>query len=182
MWPTFPLLREALNFSFQALQANKVRTALTALGLLIGNASVILVVTISMTSRDLILDKIRGIGSNLVFAQYDGGPLDATRYDADFIKLGDVDAVRRDLGSRIIASTPVLTSNDRMKIEGKERDVRIIGSDEYYADVRNLQCAKTSHFGRRRCSWISRKRRTRSSLRRGKTKPCNVSRPRCACG
>jgi putative ABC transport system permease protein len=133
-----PCLREALNFSFEALTANKVRTALTSLGLLIGNASVILVVTISITSRDLILDKIRGIGSNLVFAQYDGGPLDSTRYDADFIKLGDVEAVRRVLGSRIIAATPVLTSNDRMKIEGKERDVRIIGSDEYYSDVRNL--------------------------------------------
>ena len=133
-----PCLREALSFSLEALTANKVRTALTALGLLIGNASVILVVTISITSRDLILDKIRGIGSNLVFAQYDGGPLDATRYDADFIKLGDVDAVRRVLGSRIIAATPVLASSDRMKIEGKERDVRIIGTDEYYADVRNL--------------------------------------------
>jgi putative ABC transport system permease protein len=52
MKPTFPFLREALNFSFQALHANKVRTALTALGLLIGNASVILVVTISITRAD----------------------------------------------------------------------------------------------------------------------------------
>jgi putative ABC transport system permease protein len=138
MRPVFPLLREALNFSFQALQANKIRTALTALGLLIGNASVILVVTISITSRDLILDKIRGVGSNLIYAQYDGGPIDATKYDADFIKLADVDAVRRSLGSRIVAATPVIASNDRMMIGGKERDVRIIGSDEYYAAVRNL--------------------------------------------
>ena len=63
-----PCLPEALNFRLEAMKANKVRTALTALGLLIGNASVILVVTISITSRDLILDKILGIGSNLVFA------------------------------------------------------------------------------------------------------------------
>ena len=38
MRPKFPFLREALNFSFEALRGNKVRTALTALGLLIGNA------------------------------------------------------------------------------------------------------------------------------------------------
>ena len=138
MRPSFPFLREALNFSFQALKANKIRTALTALGLLIGNASVILVVTISITSRDLILDKIRGVGSNMIFAQYDGGPADAIKYDADFIKLADVEAVRRALGSRIIAATPVTASNDQMMIDGKERDVRIIGSDEYYAEVRNL--------------------------------------------
>src|SRR5271165_1779741 len=64
---------EALRFSVQALGANKFRTFLTALGLVIGNASVILVVTISITSRDYILDQIQGIGSNLIYAQYDAG-------------------------------------------------------------------------------------------------------------
>ena len=38
--------------SLHALRANKVRTFLTALGLVIGNASVILVVTISLTSTE----------------------------------------------------------------------------------------------------------------------------------
>ena len=52
-------LREALRFSYQSLHSNKIRTLLTALGLVIGNASVILVVTISLTSRDYILDQIR---------------------------------------------------------------------------------------------------------------------------
>jgi len=138
MRTSLPFLREALKFSFQALKANKVRTALTALGLLIGNASVILVVTISITSRDLILDKIRGVGSNMIYAQYDNGPIDAVQYDADFIKVADVEAVRRELGSRIIAATPVIASNDRLMIDGKERDVRIVGTDEYYSSVRNL--------------------------------------------
>ena len=45
-------LGEALNFSVQALRATPVRTLLTALGMVIGNASVILVVTISLTSRE----------------------------------------------------------------------------------------------------------------------------------
>jgi putative ABC transport system permease protein len=61
-------LTEAIRFSLQALRANRLRTFLTALGLIIGNASVILVVTISLASKDLILDQIRGIGSNLVYA------------------------------------------------------------------------------------------------------------------
>src|ERR1700722_17146776 len=61
---------EALSFSLQALRANKFRSFLTALGLIIGNASVILVVTISIASRDYILDLIRGVGSNLIYAQY----------------------------------------------------------------------------------------------------------------
>ena len=69
-------LREAVRFSVQALTANKVRTFLTALGLVIGNASVILVVTISLTSRDYILEQIRGIGSNMIFAYYEAGKSD----------------------------------------------------------------------------------------------------------
>lgn len=132
-------LGEALRFSVQALRANKIRTFLTALGLVIGNASVILVVTISLTSQDYILDQIRGIGSNLIYAYYDAGSLSATQVDADFIKRGDIEAVREQLGSRIVAATGVMTNQDRILIGGREEDVKVIGSDDQYRIVRNLQ-------------------------------------------
>src|SRR5579884_836803 len=130
---------EALNFSIQALRANKVRTFLTALGLVIGNASVILVVTISITGREYILDQIRAVGSNMIYGSYTGGSGGNTVADADYIKLADVDAVRNELGDRIVAATGVMTDFDRMVIEGREQDVKVIGSDEQYAAVRNLQ-------------------------------------------
>src|SRR5271166_3666243 len=129
---------EALRFSLQALQANRFRTFLTGLGLVIGNASVILVVTISITSRDYILDQIRGVGSNLIFAQYSAGTNTATKVDADFIKLADVDAVRRQLGERIVAATGVMTNFGRLLINGKEQDISVIGSDDQYPFVRNM--------------------------------------------
>ena len=130
---------EALRLSFQALRANKVRAFLTGLGLVIGNASVILVVTISLTSRDYILDQIQRIGSNLIYAQYDGGNNTATAAAAaDYIKIADVDAVRDQLGSRIVAATAVMNSFDRMRILGSEQDIAIVGSDQYYPLVRNL--------------------------------------------
>src|SRR5580700_10003467 len=111
---------ESFRFSLQAMSANKFRTFLTALGLVIGNASVILVVTISITSRDYILDQIRGVGSNLIYAQYSAGTNNSTKVDADFIKLADVDAVRRELGSRLVAATGVMTNYGRLLINGKE--------------------------------------------------------------
>src|SRR5580698_3516958 len=129
---------ESLRFSFQALNANKFRSFLTALGLVIGNASVILVVTISITSRNYVLDQIRGVGSNLISAQFSAGTTTATQVDADFIKLADVEAVRQQFGSRIIAATSVMTNNGRVLIHGKEQDVRVIGSDEQYPLVRNM--------------------------------------------
>ena len=131
-------LAEALRFSFQALRANRVRTLLTGLGLVIGNASVILVVTISLTSREYILEQIQGIGSNMVYAYYEAGSQMAAAVEADFIKWADVEAVRTQLAGRILAGTGVMTNYDRMLIEGREQDVAVIGSDDHYAAVRNL--------------------------------------------
>jgi putative ABC transport system permease protein len=130
--------REVLRSSLQALQANRVRTMLTALGLVIGNASVILVVTISLTSRDYVLEQIRGIGSNLIVAYYEAGNRSGTQVEADFVKIADVAAVRSAYAGRIGAATGVMTVFDQMVIQGKVRDVKIIGSDEQYAPVRNL--------------------------------------------
>jgi putative ABC transport system permease protein len=131
-------LAEALRFSFDALRANKIRTLLTALGLVIGNASVILVVTISITSRDYILDQIRAIGSNLVYAYYEAGSLTAMKVEADFVKIRDIEAVREQLGARIVAATGVMTNYDRLYINGREEDIAVIGSDDQYRLVRNL--------------------------------------------
>ena len=129
---------ESLRFSAKALRSNLVRTLLTGLGMVIGNASVILVVTISLTSRDYILEQIQGIGSNMIFAYYEtAGPATA-RVEADYIKLADVEAVRQQLASRIVSSTGVMTVFDRMLIAGREEDVKVIGSDQHYGPVRNL--------------------------------------------
>ena len=81
-------LGEALSFSTQALRANPIRSLLTGLGMVIGTASVILVVTISLTSRDYILEQIEGVGSNLVYAQAEIGTQQTNaQVDADFVKL-----------------------------------------------------------------------------------------------
>lgn len=133
------ILGEALNFSVQALRSNPIRSMLTGLGMVIGNASVILVVTISLTSRDYILEQIEGVGSNMIFAQYEvGSQQTSVQVDADYLKLSDVEAVRQALAGRIVAATGIMTNYDQMLINGKEQDVLVLGSDEYYKPVRNL--------------------------------------------
>lgn len=130
---------EALAFSIHALRANRLRTFLTALGLVIGNASVILVVTISLTSRDYILQQIEGIGSNIVYGQYVvGSQQTSSVVTADFVKMADVQAVRQQLAGQIVAATGVESTYTRMTINGKEQDIQVNGSDEYYPAVRNL--------------------------------------------
>ncbi len=129
---------EALRFSFQALRSNPVRTLLTALGLVIGNAAVILVVTISITSRDYILDQIRAIGSNMIYAQYEAGNNTTTKVEADFVNLSDLEAVRKQISSRIVAATGVMVNYDRIRVAGRDEDIAVVGSDQEYPKVRNL--------------------------------------------
>src|SRR5437016_12706035 len=131
-------LAEAVRFSAQALRANPVRSLLTALGMVIGTASVILVVTISLTSRDYILQQVEGIGSNIIFAYYvSAGPSSAVA-DADYIKMTDVKAIRKNLSGDIAAATGVMANSDRILIGGREQDVKVIGTDEAYQAVRNI--------------------------------------------
>ncbi len=131
-------LTEAISFSLRALRANRLRTFLTALGMIIGNASVILVVTISLASTDLILNLIRGVGSNLVYANLEQSGQNAAQVRADYVKLADVQALRELFGDRIVAATAVLPNSDQIVINGKVRPVTINGVDEFYKSVRNI--------------------------------------------
>jgi putative ABC transport system permease protein len=130
---------ETLRLGIQALGSNKSRTLLTALGLLIGNASVIWVVTISLSSRDYIIAQIQRVGSNMIYAAYQGGSNANADSAPDFIKLADVEAVREQLGNRVVAVSGVMISQDKMRVEGRQEDIGIIGADEFYPSVRNLE-------------------------------------------
>lgn len=137
---------EVLKSSYEALKANRIRTLLTALGLVIGNASVILVVTISLTSTEFILDQIRGIGSNVVWAYFQAGSRDSEQSEADFVKLADVEAIRGSLEDRIVAVTATMFSNASLVIKGKPQDTSVLGVDEYYPKVRNLALLAGRYF------------------------------------
>lgn len=139
-------LGEVLRSSYAALKANRVRTLLTSLGLVIGNASVILVVSISLTSTEFILDQIRGIGSNVVWAYFEAGSRDSEQSAADFVKLADVEAIRTKLASRIVAVTATMPSHNSLVIRGKPQDTSVLGVDEYYPKVRNLKLLSGRYF------------------------------------
>src|ERR1035438_5251805 len=67
------LLSEILKLALDSFRASKLRFALTALGMVIGTASVILVVTIGLTGKQFILAEIQKIGTNEVEVEYSGG-------------------------------------------------------------------------------------------------------------
>src|SRR5215475_4225962 len=83
---------EILSFAYETFCSNKVRFALTALGMVIGTASLILVVTIGMTGKQYVLNQIQAIGANLIEAEYQGGAERITGSSPDPLTLDDLNA------------------------------------------------------------------------------------------
>ena len=132
------VISESLRFAYDAFQTNKVRFLLTALGMMIGTASLVLVVTIGLTGKQYILDQIQGIGANLIYASYAGGGQRITAVALDELTLDDLAAVREQVPS-VVAATPFVTLNDRIGVgDGKEQDILILGVFPEYRQVRNL--------------------------------------------
>ena len=113
---------------------------LTALGMVIGTASLILVVTIGLTGKEYILREIQGIGANMMVAYYQGGSIYGSA-SSDYLTLEDMDAVRRQVPG-ITSSSPMLEfcmiAPSRFPA-CKERDVLILGVSSQYQFVRNLE-------------------------------------------
>src|SRR5438874_1192510 len=73
-------MREIAMVAIDSFRQNRIRFALTALGMVIGTASLILVVTIGLTGKHYVLNQIQSIGANLIEAEYLGGGQRATRW------------------------------------------------------------------------------------------------------
>ena len=130
-------LGEVFSFAYDTFMSNKVRFALTALGMVIGTASLILVTTIGLTGKQYLLNQIQAIGSNFIYAEYEGGERISKAGD-DPMTIEDMEAVLHQV-SGIAYASPVVPLRERVAVgSGKERDLQIMGVDPGYKQVRNL--------------------------------------------
>jgi putative ABC transport system permease protein len=131
---------ETWKTALDALRANKFKAFLTMLGVVIGSACLVLVVTVGLTGKGYILAQIEGIGANLIYAYHVGaGPAQA-RPLADEVSLADLHAVR---------ALPLVTraagTYDRpvaMSLSGKEHAVGVVGVTDDFDKVRNLNVVR----------------------------------------
>jgi putative ABC transport system permease protein len=129
---------EIIAFAYDTFCSNKVRFILTALGMVIGTASLILVVTIGMTGRQFVLNQIQAIGTNEIWAEYLGGAPHISNSNPDPLTIDDLHAVQESVPG-IVASSPVTQLSDRIPVgNGREKDVTILGVSPEYVRVRNL--------------------------------------------
>lgn len=134
------LLSETLKLALDSFRASKMRFALTALGMVIGTASVILVITIGLTGREFVLQELQKIETNAVELEYSGGgATDAERVlYSDSLTLDDEKVVRAQLPG-VMYSSPVLELHDRINFgSGVTKDTLVLGVSPDYQHIRNL--------------------------------------------
>jgi len=132
------VLSEIAKLAIDSFRASKVRFALTALGMVIGTASLILVVAISATGRQYILAQIQGIGTNLVELEYAGGGAGAiSNNQTDFLNFEDEQAIDERVPA-VASSSVVLELHESISFSGLSKDVLVLGVEPSYRQVRNL--------------------------------------------
>ena len=137
-------LRETLSVAIDALRGNKLRAILTSLGVIIGSASIVLVVTVALTSRRFVISQIEGVGSNLVWAELihagtKGQPLS---YE---LTVSDMDAVKASVpGVQEVAGTRELPMS--VIVGGVGRPVNLIGVTEGFQAIRRLVIIRGRYF------------------------------------
>jgi putative ABC transport system permease protein len=138
------LQNELWKISIDALRANKVKAFLTTLGVVIGSACIVLVVTISLVGRNYIIAQIEGVGSNLVYAELVRTGTQANTL-SDEITIGDMEAVRREVPGVIeVAATHDLQM--AVVAGGVERPVTLVAVTEGFQNLRHLLILNGRYF------------------------------------
>ena len=136
-------LRETVSVAIDALRANKLRAILTSLGVIIGSASIVLVVTVALTSKKFVLSQIESIGSNLVWVELVQRP-DKPQPLSYEMTLEDMEAVRNIPNVIEVAGTREISM--AVVAGGVERPVNLVGVTEGYQAIRRLLILRGRYF------------------------------------
>lgn len=137
---TTMVFSEVVRLAIDSFRASKIRFLLTMLGMIIGSASIILVVTLGLTGKQYALNLLASIGPNMIEMQYNGGNISGpdNTNTPDYMTREDLIAVR-DQVSGITASSPMLETHDNISVGGGiTKETMILGVSPQYKDIRNL--------------------------------------------
>src|SRR5215831_7293484 len=135
---------EIWKIALDALRANKVKACLTTLGVVIGSACIVLVVTISLTGRHYIIAQVEAAGSNLVYASLRRTGAQAFTL-GDEINLADLEAARREIPS-VVETAGTHDLQMSVVARGIARPVTLVAVTEGFQRIRNLVVVTGRYF------------------------------------
>jgi putative ABC transport system permease protein len=133
---------ESVNMAVRTLSANKLRSSLTMLGIIIGNASVIAMVAVGQGTKQYINKEFQSLGTDLlmIVPGVQRGPQTGT-VAANTLVLEDAEAIQKQVPS-VLNVAPEKTENLRVNRGGKDTQVTVTGTNAEYPSVRNAAVAR----------------------------------------
>ncbi|WP_432564175.1 ABC transporter permease [Kineococcus sp. SYSU DK003] len=139
---------EAFRVALDALRGNRLRSLLTMLGVIIGIAAVIVVVSIGSGARQQIEQQVEGLGSNLILVvqgELDTGNLASSAVSTSTMQLDD-EEVLTDVVGDPEAVTARISSGAPVRAESREQFTTIQGADQNLPNVLNRPVAEGQYF------------------------------------
>ncbi|MGL5083093.1 MAG: ABC transporter permease [Microcoleaceae cyanobacterium] len=135
-------LLESLQMSASTLLANKLRSSLTMLGIIIGNASVIGMVGIGEGVQTFVSDQVNSLGPNILFI-LPGSPEAQSRpvYPPQNLVLADAEAIATQVPS-VEEVAPTLNSSDLISYRNKNASASVVGTTPEFLSVRSFDVAQ----------------------------------------
>ena len=137
--------------ALRALQRNKLRSSLTALGVIIGVAAVVAMVAVGNGAQARIEKQVASLGQNLlvVFAGSSrAGGVRAGVGSASNLTLADVDAIRREV-TDVMAVSPEVSASAQVQSNGRNWSTSIMGESPDYLAIRDWKLASGTMFDAR---------------------------------
>jgi putative ABC transport system permease protein len=137
-----------IKVAARALGRNKLRTALTMLGIIIGVGAVIVLVSIGQGAQAMVLDQISSMGTNMMYIMpgninFGGAALGAGA--ANTLTDDDVNAMEREVPT-IAAASPVVNSSGQLVFGNENWFVRIQGTNEKFPEIRTWKVEQGEFF------------------------------------
>ncbi|WP_322506509.1 ABC transporter permease, partial [Anaerolinea sp.] len=135
------IVLQSIIEALQSLTANKLRSALTILGIVIGVAAVIAMLAVGNGAQAAITGSISGIGTNLLFVFT--GNLEGNIRNAKPLTLGDVDAIKDAFQAPHVANAaPAIQADREVSFGGERTRPNLIGITPDYLEVRNFKLSE----------------------------------------
>jgi putative ABC transport system permease protein len=139
---------ETTFVALRALRRNKLRSGLTALGIIIGVASVVAMVAMGNGARVRVQSQVAALGQNLltIFAgsSRSGGVLGGLG-SASALTLGDAEAIRREV-TDIVALSPEVSTSAQVISNGRNWSTSVTGESQDYLIIRDWKLASGEMF------------------------------------
>ena len=151
-------LAESFRIAVRALAANKLRALLTMLGMIIGVAAVISLMSVGRGAQAAVTERIQGLGTNLLFIRPGStqqGGVRAGQGSAQSLSMEDAQAIAEQV-PQVVGVAPEFGGFAQLVASGQNWSARVIGTTEDYADVRNANLANGEFISRQHMDGRSR--------------------------